>query len=132
MSPRGIVTSSNFCKVCLEGLWLTLLKDVDLIDGFEESCGANSHTLPAEAGHTLTLQLVPVGQFREAAVDVDEVYTISWYRDGEALPELANLATIEVGAGETYDVEVSFWTEEVRKDEAGRLKTSASYTTKEC
>ncbi|KAL1692019.1 IgA peptidase M64-domain-containing protein [Schizophyllum commune] len=119
-----LVTASSFCKVCLEGLWLTLLTDVDLIDGFEESCEAGDHKL--------TLKLVPIGQFREAAVDVDEAYAISWYRDGEELPKFANLTTIEVGAGEVYDVEVSFWTKEVRKDEAGRLKTSASYTTKEC
>ncbi|KAL1756085.1 IgA peptidase M64-domain-containing protein [Schizophyllum commune] len=127
-----LVTASSFCKVCLEGLWLTLLKDVDLIDGFEERCGVNNQALAAEADHTLTLQLVPVGQFREADAGIQEAYTISWFKDGEEQKDLTNLTTIEVGAGETYDVEVSFWTEEVRKDDSGRLKTSASYTTKEC
>ncbi|KAL1677233.1 IgA peptidase M64-domain-containing protein [Schizophyllum commune] len=119
-----LVTASSFCKVCLEGLWLTLLKDVDLIDSLEESCDAS--------GHRLALQLVPVGQFREGDAGIQEAYTISWFKDGEELPNFADLTTIEVGAGEAYDVEVSFWTEEVRKDDSGRLKTSASYTTKEC
>ncbi|TRM56946.1 IgA peptidase M64-domain-containing protein [Schizophyllum amplum] len=118
-----LVTASSFCSVCMEGLWLTLLKDVDLIDGFQESCSS---------GHTLSVQLVPVGQFRDAAVDIEEAYTISWYKDGVELPDLANLTMIEVGDAETYEVKVAFDTEEVRVDKEGRMKTGATYVTKEC
>ena len=78
-----IVTSPNFCKVCLEGLWYSLLRRVDLIDDLEVECSS-------QAGgtgflRTANLKLVPLAQFRADAVTANESYSVTWYKDGKVL-----------------------------------------------
>ena len=119
------VTKPNFCKVCLEGLWLSLLKRVDLIDDFRTTC-ARGHN------RTFEVDLVPLAEFRGNPVSSQESYKITWSKDGEVLPQFANATHIDVSdeVG-TYLLDVLFSTEEVHVDRAGLLGASRSYSVTE-
>lgn len=119
------VTKPNFCKVCLEGLWLSLLKRVDLIDDFRTMCGH-------DRVRAFEVDLVPLAQFRDNPVSSQESYRITWLKDGRVLPQFADMTHIAVDdeAG-TYRVDVQFSTEEVRVDEDGLLGATRSYTVNE-
>ncbi|KAJ7727395.1 IgA peptidase M64-domain-containing protein [Mycena metata] len=115
------VTTPNFCKACIEGLWLALLRDVNLIDGIEETC------IESSAKSALTLHLVPLAQFRTFAVSgLDESYRVTWSKDGVEVPELVNQTQVEVGEG-VYGVEVQYKTSEVRVDKEGLLGAKGKY-----
>lgn len=119
------VTKPNFCKVCLEGLWLSLLKRVDLIDDFRTTCGRERH-------RAFEVALVPLAEFRESPVSSQESYKIIWSKDGEVLPQFVDMTRMDVSdeAG-TYRVDVQFSTKEVRVDKDGLLGASRSYTVTE-
>lgn len=116
------VIKPNFCKVCLEGLWLSLLKRIDLIDNLRIMCGRDRH-------RTFEVDLVPLADFREHPVSSEESYSIAWSKDGEVLPQFANMTHVDVSdkVG-TYRVDVQFSTEEVRVDKDGLLGASRSFT----
>lgn len=121
-----IVTAPNFCKVCLEDLWLKLLRRVDLIDDLRTSC------VRRDSGwvRRLELDLVPLGQFREEPVDVKESYSIIWTKDGRVLQEFTNERVLELpdaGAAGTYAAHVEYLTEEVRVDKEGLLKSKREH-----
>ncbi|KAG1777226.1 IgA peptidase M64-domain-containing protein [Suillus placidus] len=119
------VTKPNFCKVCLEGLWLSLLKRIDLIDNFKIMCGTDRHRI-------LEVDLVPLAEFREHPISSEESYSIAWSKDGKVLPQFANMTHIDVDdeVG-TYHIDVQFSTEEVRVDKDGLLGASRSFTVTE-
>ncbi|KAJ7863462.1 IgA peptidase M64-domain-containing protein [Mycena olivaceomarginata] len=104
------VTTPNFCKACLEGLWLALLRDISLIDAVEESCSPASGVLT-----TLTLRL-----------GLNESYSVTWTKDGRALEDLTNKTEVEVGPGR-YAVEVKYTTSEVRVDRDNVLNARMEY-----
>lgn len=109
-----IVTSPNFCSVCVEGLWHVLLKRVDLIDDFWTGCAVG---MSGEVQRFFETKLLKIGQFRESGTNHREAYSISWKKDGELLPEHANKTHIEVPNDTgTFAVEVQFVTDEVRVD----------------
>ncbi|KIK48057.1 hypothetical protein CY34DRAFT_798682 [Suillus luteus UH-Slu-Lm8-n1] len=119
------VTKPNFCKVCLEGLWLSLLKRIDLIDNSRIICGRDRH-------RTLEVDLVPLAEFREHPVSSEESYSIAWSKDGKVLPHFANMTHIDVSdeVG-MYHIDVRFSTEEVRVDKGKLLGASRSFTVTE-
>ncbi|KAJ7134230.1 IgA peptidase M64-domain-containing protein [Mycena epipterygia] len=119
-----IVTTPNFCKACLEGLWLSLLRGVNLIDDIEASC-TDAPT------STLNLHLVPLAQFRAAAVaGLNESYTITWSKDDAVLGEWTNKTQVDVGPG-TYAVSVKYATNEVKVDPDNLLSDYMEYTVSE-
>ncbi|KAJ3853585.1 IgA peptidase M64-domain-containing protein [Lentinula lateritia] len=124
-----IVTTPNFCSVCLEGLWHALLSQVRLIDDLVVST--------IKGMTTIEVKLVPFAQFRldleiskisqssdwaqlEALAEAEH-YTIIWYKDNIALPEFENQTKIEVVTHATYAVDVHFHTPEVRLDKEDHL-----------
>ncbi|KAK7048005.1 IgA peptidase M64-domain-containing protein [Favolaschia claudopus] len=119
------VTTPNFCKACIEGLWLALLRNVSLIDGIDASCVGSA----ADEDLTkLTLRLVPLAQFRAAAVaGLSESYTVTWRKDGQVIGKFTNSTEAEVGSGQ-YTIEVQYATNEVRVDRDDRLKAQVQYT----
>ncbi|KZT11793.1 uncharacterized protein LAESUDRAFT_733773 [Laetiporus sulphureus 93-53] len=122
-----LVTTPNFCKVCLEGLWLSLLRRVDLIDNLRAGCIVDEN---AWLKRILELDLVPLAQFREEAVGVEESYTVTWKKDGKVLEEFANQTSISMDdalALGTYTVDVQFSTAEVRMDKNGLLRSQLEY-----
>ncbi|ETW82139.1 hypothetical protein HETIRDRAFT_61336 [Heterobasidion irregulare TC 32-1] len=122
-----LTTGPNFCKVCIEGLWYSLLSRVDPIDSLETDCRLDAETETWK--RTLNVTLIPLGQFREDPPDARESYTIVWTQDGKELTRFANQTVVVVdddeGLGE-FGVGVRFVTEEVRSDPSGLLETSAS------
>ncbi|KAI0762017.1 IgA peptidase M64-domain-containing protein [Trametes elegans] len=119
------VTKPNFCKICMEGLWHSLLRRVDLIDGLESRCEQDA------AGNwtrTFDLSLAPLANNRKNPVDVQESYTITWLKDGIVLDAFANKTTLVDDGGATgdYVVNVQYTTEEVRVDPDGLLRANAN------
>ncbi|KAG7088792.1 hypothetical protein E1B28_012756 [Marasmius oreades] len=122
------VTTPNFCKVCLEGLWLALLRRVSIIDYVIHRCDGKYNALE--------VNLLPLAHLREEDTVEGESYTIRWKRDGELLGKFANETTIHVIGEEalgTYELEVEFTTPEVVLDPMGRLKSKLEiYITGRC
>lgn len=113
-----MVTTPNFCKVCMEGLWLALLSRVKLIESFTNKCEGT--------GHRFDLQLVPFAQWRGNPIP-EEKYLIEWTRNGTILPQFANQVNIKVPFSEeigTYSAKVELKTPEVKVDTKRRLSDS--------
>lgn len=118
-----IVTTPNFCKVCLEGLWHSLLRRVDLIDNVEVGCSELDR-------RTVSLNLVPLAEFRTDAVAASESYSIMWYKDGRVLDAFTNTTALDLDDGEAlghYTVDVQFSTEEVRVDKDNLLFSRSDF-----
>lgn len=116
-----VVTTPNFCKVCVEGLWHALLRRINLIDDVKLGWSTNG---PKSVLRNIELQLVALGQFRESPVP-GEVFIISWKRNGEDLPEFANSTSITVeNEPAMYTAEVQLVTPEVRADPHGYLRST--------
>ncbi|EKM79164.1 hypothetical protein AGABI1DRAFT_106739 [Agaricus bisporus var. burnettii JB137-S8] len=129
-----IVTSPDLCKVCTEGLWIHLLKSVNLIDDLTESCTHSSSTWTK----ILTLDLVPLAHLRNPEENNEpinnESYAIIWKKDGIVLDEFANMTSIAIEDNDNndqvlgrYEVFVKFSTDEIRLDEEGRTSSSRVY-----
>ncbi|KAJ7109074.1 IgA peptidase M64-domain-containing protein [Mycena crocata] len=120
-----IVTTPNFCKACLEGLWLRLLRNVSLIDGMDALCVTDSST-------DLVLRLVPLAQFRARAVaGLDESYTVTWSKDGTTISDWTNKTVVDASPG-SYTVDVKYATSEVRVDPDNLLSARMEYTVSSC
>lgn len=116
-----IVTTPNFCKVCVEGLWHALLRRINLIDDVKLGWSTNG---PKSVLRNIELQLVALGQFRESPVPGEE-FIIRWKRNGEDLPDFANSSSITVeNEPAMYTAEVQLVTPEVRTDPHGYLRST--------
>ncbi|GJE91909.1 IgA peptidase M64-domain-containing protein [Phanerochaete sordida] len=120
------VTTPNFCSVCVEGLWLSLLRRVDLIDELNTACTPRRGS--PKVNLTANLALVPLAQFRAGAGDSDvapqESYAIRWTKDGVPLHHFTNQTRLAINGEDTgavYAVDVTFATEEVHVDKEGLL-----------
>ncbi|KAG6900638.1 hypothetical protein C0993_006742 [Termitomyces sp. T159_Od127] len=128
------VTTPDFCKVCIEGLWLSLLRRVNLIDGIQEGCeqgafNANESSTSAWI-KVLDLKLVPLAQFRERETRAKESYTIKWWKDQKLLRDFTNqtrLALNDLEAIGNYSISVTFSTDEVRLDKDNLLTAGYTY-----
>lgn len=129
-----IVTSPNFCKACIEGLWLSLLKRVDLIDDVEEACERQS----GRWVKTIDLKLLPLAQFRADPAENKnhESYAITWSKDKKVLKHFTNQTRLEVAGNDavgTYAIGVQFTTDEVRVDKDKLLFSGIKYNvTRNC
>jgi len=124
-----VVTSPNFCKVCREGLWLALLRRVNLIDEVNDTCkSTDGHLI-----RSLHAKLVPLADLRQDAETstTSESYRITWKKDGEVLHDFDGKTEIDLedaAAIGNYTIEVSFSTDEVRVDKEGLLTKVRNYT----
>ncbi|KAF9485828.1 hypothetical protein BDN70DRAFT_870717 [Pholiota conissans] len=118
------VSTPNFCKVCVETLWIHLLKGVSLVDSVEESC----QKAEGVTSKVLTLSLLPLAHLRRVPVTPKESYSITWKKDGRLLSNFANKTRVDIGhsAGE-YSIHVKFFTEEIRLT-TPRTESYAFYT----
>ncbi|KAI0165235.1 IgA peptidase M64-domain-containing protein [Hypoxylon sp. FL1284] len=117
--------TGDFCSACIEGLWISLLSAVSLVDNVTQTAA------PDGASTKVTLELLPLAQFRTSPYPRAEAYEILWYAgaDDEAvLVEWTNSTTalVPADAGE-FAVEVRFSTEQVRVDEDGVLVQRTTY-----
>ncbi|KAI1378590.1 IgA peptidase M64-domain-containing protein [Hypoxylon crocopeplum] len=115
--------SANFCDACIEGLWLSLLSGLSLVDNVTQVAQPDGST-------NVTLGLIPLAQFRQVPNPHEEAYTILWYGADEdvVLEEWTNStsALIEPGVTE-FGVEVSFSSEQIRVDNDGVLVLKERY-----
>jgi hypothetical protein len=124
------VRKATLCKVCTEGLWLSLLNQVDFIDDILEGC---QWTWDKDGGlwqKTLEVVLVPLAHLRKEGATASESYTIMWRKDGKLLTNFTNRTKIEIDDEISlgiYKIEVRFATEEVRVDNDGLLVTSGEF-----
>ncbi|KAF9241078.1 IgA peptidase M64-domain-containing protein [Melanogaster broomeanus] len=115
------VVKPNFCKVCLEGLWLSLLRRVDLIEDLRSTCSGPS-------SKTIEVVLVKLAQFRELPIKSAESYMIQWSKDGQVLERFTNRTTVELeSTSGTYRVDVTYSIDEVRSDPKGYLTASRTF-----
>ncbi|KAI1080162.1 IgA peptidase M64-domain-containing protein [Whalleya microplaca] len=120
---RGLY-SVDFCSACIEGLWLSLLGKLTLIDNVTQVAQPDSST-------NVTLDLLPLGEFRKIPNAHEEAYTILWYGADKdvVLADWTNSTSALIEPGTTeFGVKVSFWTEQVRVDTAGTLVQEKRYT----
>lgn len=140
---RNVVTP-NFCKVCVEGLWLRLLRRISIIENVDSAC------------RSFGIHLLPLGQFRtnETLVATEERYEILWSRKREGSSpsitvsrcdqtfagakdrifanfsgktELVLNESDDVKPGDNIVVAVRFFTEEVRLDDEEYLHASVEW-----
>jgi len=113
------VATPNFCKACIETLWLKLLRNITFIDSIEESCNIDSanKSSAAQVKKVISLDLLPLADLRKIPITPKESYSILWKRDQHVLEEFTNKTRAEidddVSVGD-YDIEIQFSTEEVR------------------
>ncbi|KAH8923272.1 hypothetical protein BT69DRAFT_1219226 [Atractiella rhizophila] len=112
------VTSTDFCTVCKEGLWLSILSRVSLIDDISYDCESDIISL--------TLVSFPKEQ--------DVTYSVTWYFDGEQIEEWDDLQEVNVDEHtvEIVKVKVELKTPEIRKDEKGYSVDEAEVVITEC
>jgi hypothetical protein len=115
------MTSSRFCSVCKEGMYLELLAKVSLIDSVETVRLANG-------SHKVTVNLLPLAHLRKAGTHIPgEKYVISWKRDGVVQHDLNDMQEIEMDdsrVGGKWQVSVEFISPEIRKSNG--LTTSST------
>ncbi|KAH9932704.1 IgA peptidase M64-domain-containing protein [Epithele typhae] len=124
-----IVTTPDFCSVCMEGLWHALLRRVDLIDGLTVECSSDS--APASPPErTFNLSLIPLAHLRETSITLEEGFEITWTKDGVEVPEFTNQTRLvdDGGAVGEYAVWVRYKAAEVRVDPDGLLEARAMVT----
>ncbi|KAI1384424.1 IgA peptidase M64-domain-containing protein [Hypoxylon trugodes] len=116
--------SANFCSACMEGLWLSLLGKLSLVDNVTQVAQPDGST-------NATLNLLPLAELRQVPNPHQEAYSILWYGADENTPlgEYTNSssALIESGVAE-FGVEVRFWTEQIKVDKAGVLVKKERFT----
>jgi hypothetical protein len=139
------VLTPNFCKVCIEELWLRLLRRISIIEDAKSDC------------RSFSINLLPLAQFRtnETLVGTEESYEIVWSRKREGNFLLIAAARFchtfagqkdwtfedfsgktvlvlsesdDIKPGDTIAVAVWFVTEEIRSDAEGYLRDSAEWT----
>ncbi|EDR13209.1 uncharacterized protein LACBIDRAFT_230303, partial [Laccaria bicolor S238N-H82] len=127
-----VVTSPHFCKVCMEGLWLSLLGHIDLINDI--GIGQCEQQSSGSWTRVVDLQLLPLAQFRTESITSKESYIVKWKKDGRTIREFTNQTKLEVDGGDAvgrWTVMIKFATEEVRVDDA-RLYSRAQFTIGKC
>lgn len=130
------VTKPNFCKACMENLWLELLKRVNLVDGVSERCVPDNHETTS-ISHVpvmrkeIELNLIPLAHLRRrhdgsgeehknlldlvGREDVaSERYTVLWSKDGQPLEKHTNQTTIDLGRSDANDTIVGTYIAQVK------------------
>jgi len=125
------VTVPNLCKVCLETLWINLLKDLAFVDSIKESCNqGRTSTLKV-----LELDLLPLANLRKIPIAPKEAYTITWKKDDRLLSQFTNKTRAEIEDDKSlgnYTIHVRFSTDEVRLESPSAQKDAHYMVTKLC
>ncbi|KAJ3258554.1 hypothetical protein HK103_003514 [Boothiomyces macroporosus] len=103
------MSRDTFCDVCVEGLWVNLLRQLSLIDNVIQSC---------ENSIKIQVATLPLAHFRSSIKSFNESLSINWFdRDHQPLTQYKDQFTVEI-PGEFYSdewtVEVKFWSSQIR------------------
>lgn len=121
------IYSVDFCDACIEGLWLHLLGPLTLIENVTQS-------VQPDGSRNVTLDLLPLAEFRQIPNSHNEAYSIFWYGadNHTVLEEWTNSTSALIKPNITeFGVEVRFWTEQVRVDSDDVLVQKERYTVKQ-
>jgi hypothetical protein len=117
--------SVDFCDACIEGLWLSLLNPLSLIDNVTQVAQTDGFT-------NVTLDLLPVAQFRDVPRET-ESYSVQWFNaaDDSLLDEFTNKTTALVSQ-ELAEVEVvvRFSSAQIRSEGNGVLVERETFEVK--
>ncbi|TFK20410.1 hypothetical protein FA15DRAFT_673501 [Coprinopsis marcescibilis] len=123
----------DFCKVCMEGLWLSLLRRLNLIENVTETCNTRSD---ANAQYkVLEIEPLPLAQFRSSPVKPEESYSVTWKRNGKVLNQYENMTRIEIENESSvgmYQIDIKFTSEEIRADDAALRGWKDYYVFSQC
>jgi hypothetical protein len=127
-----VVTTPDFCSVCTEGLWLSLLARVELVESLVASCAPASppghFPIPGRPKKLRRLEaaLVPLAHLRASADEFgmaasNESYTIRWFRQHEEVRHARGKTVIELDGDDEdalgeWEISVQFETDEIRQD----------------
>ncbi|KAI8615264.1 IgA peptidase M64-domain-containing protein [Chytriomyces sp. MP71] len=136
------MTSPVFCPVCKEGLFLSLLDRISLIDSINTSCEPqsggddDSDEWGAKSLHVARLNLLKLAHLREKGKRVPgEKYNIKWIRDGVAVNELDDKEEVRVKAKDAvgdWSVSVRISTPLVRDDPDGMTVSRMAFVWHRC
>ncbi|KAJ3415593.1 hypothetical protein HDV05_004644, partial [Chytridiales sp. JEL 0842] len=103
------MTTTSFCPICKEGMFLQLLQKVSVIDNVETSCTAVN-------SHKAKVNVIPVAQFRPEPERIEgEKFEVTWYKNGVVQEKLMDNLEVEVDKVDgKWEVEVRFVTPEIR------------------
>jgi hypothetical protein len=131
------MSSTQFCSVCKEGLWLRLLTKASLLDEINVECQrtrdqkSNKHKHKGKKVFTsfgVEAKVIPLGQLREDQSKRvhGEVLKTRWYRNGIHQAEHDDKFKIKVPADKEgiWEFHTELKTPEVRRDPRGLLKAS--------
>jgi hypothetical protein len=109
------MSSSHFCPVCQEGLWLSLLRRVSIIDNVDYTCINEDEDVTFALVNLSTIKL---GQFRSLGKgSSDERINIRWYfNDLEELDLRDRVNVTLYGPLNQWRVTADLTTSEIRRD----------------
>jgi hypothetical protein len=118
------VVLPHFCKPCSEGLWLALLKRVNLIDNVTVTWDASDENA------SIRLTPLGLGQFRGNFSLHDESLEILWARNGSIITEETNTTHFSLPRAKVvgnWTVAVILHTDEVRMDPENYLTSTKMF-----
>ncbi|KAG8830081.1 hypothetical protein FRC17_005475 [Serendipita sp. 399] len=118
------VVLPNFCKPCTEGLWLQLLKRIELIDDLSVIYDIKSENVFVQ------VVPVPLGQFRGEAPTGPEFIDIVWTLNGTLVEAHNNQTQFFMPVSEaigSWKVSLTLSTHEVKVDERGYLTSVRNF-----
>lgn len=125
------ITSTSFCAVCQENMWLQFLARVDFIDDLVVD------------GSRVQLKVIPLGQLRTPGDNFQrlsssnmaqsaERYSVQWLNNGEEVDKFRDQVEVDLsgevsGGGDEWIVRVTFNTPAIRFDPSGLMKSERAF-----
>ncbi|RHY24256.1 hypothetical protein DYB32_008917 [Aphanomyces invadans] len=117
------LTSSQFCNVCQENMWLQFMSRITFIDDIVID------------GSDVTLKLIPLGQLRPKPIP-NEKYTVQWFNYGQEVAAFRDKLSVDVstvaGAAKFWSVKVTLATPMVRVDLNNVMTVERKFKVDEC
>ncbi|KAF1318897.1 hypothetical protein FI667_g13562, partial [Globisporangium splendens] len=121
------MTSSSFCAVCQENMWLKFMARIEFIDDVVVS------------GKSVEVKLIPLGQLRPATdgfiksnpkLAAAERYTIQWLHNGSEVTKFRDQIAVNLTEEATgaWTVRAAFTTPSVRLDPNGYMQSERTFT----
>jgi hypothetical protein len=116
------MTSTSFCEVCEENLWLQFFSRMNCIDEVK--------MVPEGSDVVVSAVMVKIGQFREGGSIHNEKYTIKWSKGGVHDPSLDGQFSWKRASNQargSWTVEAKYTTDEIRYDPQNRSVFTRSF-----
>lgn len=117
------MTSTEFCSVCIENMWLKFFERIELID-----------QVVVTDTTKVAVRVIPLAQLRvNQTLGCHETLTVTWLKCGVEQPQFQNLFHVDLacvpgGARGQWTVRVRFQTPAVRLDPRNLLQSEKAFT----